>query len=243
MQLVRTHRRRWPCYVVPAWEGLQVLHGFGTRNVPVAAYLNARSWWVPQTRQIHSDLVVPLDGPRVAQLQIGDAFITQRAQVLCVVRTADCLPILLLEPVRQVVGAVHAGWRGLAAGIIQHTLATMAVRYRIERDRLQAALGPCIGGGDYEVDAPVLDALHRQRLPVGDAITPTRPGHWLLDLRALARYVLQAQGILPAHIATSTLSTYRRPGEFHSYRRRPETHAGRQYSFIGLLGPGGSEGL
>lgn len=233
MPLIRSHRRNCPLYIVPAWERLPIVHGFGTRDIGLAPYLGDNGWWIPATRQVHGDTVHVLDAPPVATMYIGDAFITRTPQVVCAIRTADCLPLLLIDPVRLVIGAVHAGWRGLAAGVIQRTVDAMVQLYRVDPQRLLVALGPAIGGADYEVDAPVLTALRQQNVALDHAVSPASTHHWYLDVRGLATQLLMTCGIDERHITTSALSTYARPGEFHSYRRQP-SNAGRQFSFIGI---------
>ncbi len=243
MPLARSHLQQHPVYVVPAWHGLPIIHGFGTADVPLERYCALERWSMPVTRQIHSNVIHVIERLRPMVPLIGDAFVTQIPQVVCAVRTADCVPLLLIDPVTQVVGAIHAGWRGLANGIIPRTIETIASRFRVAPSRLQVAIGPAIGRTDYEIDAAVRDALRKTDLCVDECFTASPAcrqagdaGHWYLDLHGLAERQLLSCDIQSSHIIRAELSTYTRPGEFHSYRRRP-SRSSRQISFIGLFSP------
>ncbi len=237
-ELVRRQLRGFPIYAVPTWEGAPIRHGFGTRGCSLHNYLGVGAWWIPTTRQIHSGVVHALDGLRSDVCLHGDAFITNTPEVVCGIRTADCLPILAYDPDHHAVAAIHAGWRGLVAGIIPHTIAAMGARYRTRPSQLRVAIGPAIGPLDYEIDEPVVTAMRRAGLHVDDVIAPTSDQHWRLHLPQLAQQVLLEAGMDPTNITTNVLSTFTREGEFNSYRRQT-THAGRQYSFISILRPVG----
>ena len=115
---------------------------------------------------------------------------------------------LLADERGSVVAAAHAGWRGLCAGVIESTVEEM----KTETNRLLAWLGPAIGPKVYEVGDEVRAAFREK-----DAFSPTRPGHWLLDLYAVARQRLHACGV--ARVFGGDYCTYSDPGRFHSYRR------------------------
>jgi YfiH family protein len=118
------------------------------------------------------------------------------------------MPVLLVDQGATVVGAAHAGWRGLASGVIENTVAAMAVPGK----DVIAWLGPAIGPKVYEVGDEVR-AVFKEK----DAFSPTRPGHWLLDLYAVARQRLRSCGV--ERIFGGGYCTYSEPERFYSYRR------------------------
>ncbi len=129
--------------------------------------------------------------------------------------TADCLPVLLCSTDGDEVGAAHAGWRGLAAGVLEATVQAM----RAPPERVMAWLGPAAGPDDYEIGVEVYDAFVSKDWRAGAAFTCTRPDHWRVDLYALARMRLQQAGV-PAHaIHGGGLSTIADPARFFSHRR------------------------
>jgi hypothetical protein len=136
-------------------------------------------------RQVHGASVVDLDDwtDGVA----ADAAWTARAGEVAIVRTADCLPVLVAEVEGGCVAAIHAGWRGLAAGVVAATVARLPAR----AERLSAWIGPRICRDCYEVGEDVRAALSAH----GDAFAPGRPGHWQADLPAIARAQLRAAGV------------------------------------------------
>ena len=147
-----------------------------------------------------------------------DAVITNQPGVLVTVRTADCVPILLHDPIHRVVAAVHAGWRGSVAGIVAKTLITMQQEFGSHADSIHVAIGPSAGPCCYEVDEPVLKPL--QSYPFWKSVVrETGPGRALLDLREFVRRQAQAAGVPPQHMWTVIHCTICRPDLFFSYRR------------------------
>ncbi len=181
-------------------------------------HLPAEPAWL---QQVHGTQVIEATQ---AEAQPADAAWTRTPGIICTVMTADCLPLLLCDRAGSCVAAVHVGWRGLTAGIIQAAISTLPV----DADRLLAWLGPCIGPGAYEVGADVYAAC-QQGLPGSDgAFRDSRPGHWWADLPALSRLALTAAGV--RHCSTSGLCTYSQPATFYSHRRDGKT--GRMASLI-----------
>ncbi len=197
-----------------------VRHGFGLRSSPVFAA-------VRRPRQVHGARVVCAD--EEGDLGEADAALATRPRVAVGVITADCVPVLVSAG--GAVAAVHAGWRGLAGGVIPRALE--ALRERAPGSGPVAAIGPCIGACCYEVDGPVLDALRlRFGSALDGALTPTRLGHARLDLPALARAALAATGIAPEAIGGLPGACTRCDAErFHS-ARRDGAAAGRLLSWI-----------
>lgn len=167
------------------------------------------------------DNVTPGKTPRTA-----DAAVAQSGGKVCVVLTADCLPVLLCDKGGTCVAAVHAGWRGLAAGVLAAALAQL----NVPADGLMAWLGPCISARAYEVDQPVRARLLAASPDSGSAFHPSRPGHWLADLAAVARLQLREHGVI--EIYGTDLCTYSEPQRFFSHRRDGDT--GRQATLIWL---------
>jgi hypothetical protein len=197
-----------------------VRHGFGLRTSPALA-------GVRRPRQVHGATVVRADAGDA--LGEADAALATRPGVAVGVVTADCVPLLVAAG--PAVAAVHAGWRGLAAGVIPRALDALAEA--APGAEPVAAVGPCIGACCYEVDAPVLDALRlRFGAALEAALRPARPGHALLDLAALAREALLAAGLAPARVGRLEATCTRcDAARFHSFRRDGAS-AGRLLSWI-----------
>ena len=136
--------------------------------------------------------------------------------VVLAVLTADCLPILLCAEDGSAIAVAHAGWRGLASGVIEATIARLGV----PGARLLAWLGPAIAAGSYEVGAEVRAAFVDAHPSAAAAFAPTRPGHWRCDLYALARQRLAAAGVSSVYGGDFDTCTDAR---FYSYRRDRET--------------------
>jgi polyphenol oxidase len=182
----------------------------------------AEPFWL---RQVHGCTVaIPQEakGPEPA----ADAAVTRRRGAVCAVLVADCLPVLLASRGGEVAGIAHAGWRGLAAGVIEATLDAM---YAAPQE-IVAWLGPAIGPRAYEVGAEVREAFIAADPAAHDAFVPSRPGHWLLDLYAAARLRLAARGV--TRVSGGGFCTHSEAGRFFSWRR--ERTAARMAALIWL---------
>ncbi len=202
-------------------------HGFGTR-----AALAPEG--VMRPRQVHGARVVRV-GAR-EDLGEADAVVGDVAGTKVAVVTADCVPILLGDARSGAVAAVHAGWRGLVAGVVEAAVGELVRDARSAE--LHAAIGPCICACCYEVDAPVLEPL---RKAFGEAVAaatrPTRPGHGDLDLAALVAVALTRAGVPEAGTSTLRDVCTRCDAErFHSHRRDGE-RAGRLVHWIEARAP------
>ncbi|MBB5496197.1 peptidoglycan editing factor PgeF [Paraburkholderia sp. MM5384-R2] len=165
----------------------------------------------------------------------ADASVTDGAGIACVVMVADCMPVLLCDEAGRAVGAAHAGWRGLAAGIVEQTAARVAALAGVRASELHAYLGPSIGPTAFEVGADVRDAFmtgadDAQRDATAQAFVahPANAGKYLADLPALARLRLQRLGL--TRISGGDLCTVTLRERFYSYRRDRET--GRMAALI-----------
>ncbi|MBN8727319.1 MAG: peptidoglycan editing factor PgeF [Xanthomonadales bacterium] len=174
--------------------------------------LSAAPLWL---RQVHGTTVLDADAPAAGEPEADAAVARAPGRVLAIL-TADCLPVAFAARDGSMVAAAHAGWRGLAAGVLEATLAAMA----IDPGQVLAWLGPAIGAASYEVGAEVRDAFLVHDAAAARAFAPTRPGHWRCDLAALARRRLGAAGIACVHGGGFDTCTDPR---FYSYRREPRT--------------------
>ncbi|MGH8766277.1 MAG: peptidoglycan editing factor PgeF, partial [Burkholderiales bacterium] len=161
-------------------------------------------------RQVHG--VGVIDAARYENPVDADASFTRERNVVCAVMAADCMPVLLADERGEAVGAAHAGWRGLCAGVIEATVAAMGV----PAGRLLAWLGPAIGPNAYEVGTEVRDAYLARDPAAASAFVATRPGHWNLDLYAVARQRLAALEI--SRVSGGDFCTLS-DDRFYSYRR------------------------
>ncbi len=174
--------------------------------------------------QVHGIRVANAD--MASCLPQADACIARHRAAVCVVMTADCLPILLCDTQGSVVGAAHAGWKGLAAGVIEATVQAMDVA----PENIMVWLGPAISQNEFEVGDEVRAAFVAIQPQAASAFIPGRNGKWFADLCALARLRLNALGITAIH--GGGYCTYRERERFFSYRRDGAT--GRMGTFIWL---------
>jgi YfiH family protein len=183
-------------------------HGFGTRLRNPGADVTLR--------QVHSASVLNAQG-LTDRSHEGDALITDERHRSIGIRTADCVPILLVDCSHHAVAAIHAGWRGTAAGIAERTVHTLRNTFGTSAANLYAAIGPCIRSCCYEVGEDVAHhfaALFSERGP--------DRGKQMLDLPEANRRQLQAAGLAPEHIYDCGRCTACETGLFFSYRRQPE---------------------
>lgn len=163
----------------------------------------------------------------------GDAVITNQPHVMIGVCVADCAPIVLCDPEKKVIAAVHAGWKGTAAGLVAKTIAGMKSEFGCDPGGLQAAIGPCIQKCCYEVDEPVKKAFMQNNISWDSCAVLKNPGKWQLDLAAANRELLLLAGLPAEAIQVSEQCVCCHSEQFFSYRRDQE-EAGRQMGFIML---------
>jgi len=175
-------------------------------------------------RQVHGvDVHVPQAATAKTEAPIADAAYTREPGVVCAVLTADCLPLLVASDDGGEVAAIHAGWRGLAGGVIEATLR----HFQAPASTLRVWLGPAIGAPSYEVGDEVRAAFLAHDAAAAQAFSATRPGHWLCDLYALARLRLAALGV--RNVYGGGFDTFT-DARFYSHRRTRPT--GRFASMI-----------
>lgn len=210
--------------ITPDWPApTNVIAGTTTRNSDRTAlpgdlyYLN----------QVHGAVVVPIDALRQADEPLdADAVMGYQPGDVCAVRTADCLPVLFCSLDGSRVAAAHAGWRGLAAGVLENTIKAMGVA----PGTLMAWLGPCISQPNFEVGDEVRAVFLAHDAGAEGCFEPNARGRWQADLDALARRRLADVGL--GNIYGGGWCTFADPERFYSWRRGQDT--GRMVSFVAL---------
>lgn len=187
----------------------------------IEAFLPAAPAWLAQVHG--TDVAIVADRPAAAA-PLADAAVTRAANVVLAVRVADCMPVLFAERTGTVIGVAHAGWRGLAAGVLENTLEAMACA----PSRIVAWLGPAIGRTAFEVGADVRDAFVQRDDEARRAFVGAGAGKWLADLEALARMRLARAGV--ASIDGGGMCTLSDPARYFSFRRDGTT--GRMAAFL-----------
>ncbi len=175
-------------------------------------------------KQVHGVKVV--DAATASCLPEADAAYARVPHAVCTVMTADCLPVLLCDEAGSVVGAAHAGWRGLLGGVLEATITAM----QASPSHLIAWLGPAIGPQAFEVGMEVRDAFVAQHAQAAQAFLPNPNDKWLADIYLLAKQRLRTMGV--DRIYGGGLCTYTDQTRFFSYRRNGIT--GRMASMIWL---------
>jgi YfiH family protein len=217
------------------------------------AALGASDLTLVSLHQIHSDVVRSVDSVPAQQCK-GDALATDRSGWLLGVRTADCAPVLLADPNKRVVAAIHAGWRGTLQRIVTKTIGQMQMEFGCRPEDLLAAIGPTIGGCCYEVGTEVASAFAAKfakasdffdELRTGDEPNPLQwlnmmpPGHQpppnkvLLDLKKANRSQLVEAGVAVENIFVTELCTACHVHRLFSYRKEGAS-SGRLMSAIGI---------
>jgi purine-nucleoside/S-methyl-5'-thioadenosine phosphorylase / adenosine deaminase len=234
-----------PYLTVPKLDPVSgLVHGFGDARWSEAdflAFAAARGMRPVIMRQLHSDVLHRLDAPPAGKLE-GDALMTSVPGLLLVIRTADCLPILLVDETNRAVAAVHCGWRGTEKRILEKAIRAMGEAYGSKPAEMRAALGPCIGAACYEVGPEVREAflgagfppsvfVERGNLPAIQV--PELKKKFLLDLRAANRWLLAGLGFRKAHVLDAGPACTHCEPRLLSYRRHPADPR-RMYNFIGF---------
>jgi hypothetical protein len=192
-----------------------------------ALQLPAEPTWLDQVHGVEVVEAGVLNSPSPCA---ADASISTESGVVCTVMTADCLPVLMCDRHGRGVAAAHAGWRGLAGGVIEITAQRLCQRLACHADELLVWLGPAIGPQAFEVGNEVRAAFIERDAAAEQAFVANRPGHWLADIYLLARQALQRQGIEAVY--GGGRCTYSEAESFFSFRRSPTT--GRMASLVWL---------
>lgn len=196
----------------------------GENRRRLRAFLPAEPRWL---HQVHGAAVAVHGRQDVGVAAVADAAITHEPGVVCAVLTADCLPVLLADHRGNVVGVAHAGWRGLAAGVLERTVAEMK-NLGAEVDNLIAWLGPAIGPAAFEVGTDVLEAFRAAHRYADAFFASGAAGKWHADLYGLARQQLRDCGV--AAVGGGGFCTKTDATRFYSWRR--ERGAGRMAALV-----------
>ena len=197
---------------------------------------------VIQGHQVHASEIAVIDRPGMTRedLEGFDAFVTRHPGVAIGVRTADCIPVLIFDPVQRVVAAVHAGWKGTVLRISQKTLRLMEEQFGSAAAQLHAVVGPGIGPDSFQVGEEVVERFRDAGFPLeriwafhgpGNG-TPMSGGHHI-DLFQANRWLLEEAGIPTPNIQVVGIDTYTTPSLFSA--RREGVHCGRIINSIRLV--------
>ena len=197
---------------------------------------------VIQGHQVHGSRIAIIDRPDLTRenLEGYDAFVTDLPGVAIGVRTADCVPILLYDPVHRVIAAVHSGWKGTVLKISRSTIQLMEERFGSLPADLQVVIGPAIGPDSFQVGEEVVEKFRDAGFPMptiwsfqgaGDGSPMSGGDH--IDLFQANRWILEACGIPPENIRVHPLDTYQDPSFFSA--RREGVHCGRNINAIRMI--------
>jgi YfiH family protein len=218
-------------WIVPDWPAPPRVRALSTtRNGPGGGEFDLSSrhpgaeaaWielglWLPATpvrlAQVHGTTICDADALRAQSSPQADGAVARGAGIVCAVRSADCLPVLFTDRDGSVVAAAHAGWRGLATGVLEAAVAAL----RVKPADVLAWLGPAIGPRVYEVGADVFAACCATDPGAAACFAGQRPGKWLADLYALAKRRLARAGVAAIHGGGSC--TFSESSRFYSHRR------------------------
>ena len=197
---------------------------------------------VIQGHQVHGCKVAVIERPGLTRedLEGYDAFVSGLPGVAIGVRTADCVPILLYDPVKRVVAAVHAGWKGTVLHISQKALEVMALKYGTVFSDIRAVIGPAIGPDSFQVGLEVAEKFKEAGFPMDDIWSfhgagdgsPMSGGHHI-DLFKANRWLLEQAGLLPDNIQVFDIDTFTDNSFFSA--RREGTQCGRNINAIKLF--------
>ncbi len=183
--------------------------------------------------QAHGSNVLVIDKPIKDTFSLSkisaDAIITNQYDVAIGILTADCVPILLLDPVKKIVGAVHAGWRGTVKAVVQKAIEIMAREFGSDKKEILAAIGPSIGQCCYKIDEVVAKEFR------DNEYIKKEDDCWRLDLKKVNLSQMVSSGILGKNISVEDLCTSCRNDLFFSYRKDGKI-TGRQLNFVMLRG-------
>jgi YfiH family protein len=212
-----------------------LIHGFGTRffkEADLDSMPGLDGFFPLSLKQTHSDIIrIITEIPR-EKLE-GDALVTDRPGILLFIKTADCLPVLVVDWEKRVVAAVHCGWRGTLKRVLEKTLLAIQQRYESDSASLSVALGPCIAKACYEVGEDVREKFQSEGYQrKAFSRHPSKNEKYFLDLREANRIQILALGVPEKNIFSVDTCTHC-DSDLFSYRREKD-QTGRLINFIGL---------
>ncbi len=233
---MRQSERRGDFLTIPRLNQIPYLvHGFGTKKWKDTDFKKRPEWAgfrLLFLNQVHSSTIRFIDRLPEKRLR-GDAMITDIPELFLIIKSADCLPVLLVDEFRKIIAAVHCGWRGTSKRVIQRAIQGMADRYKCRPPSLLVALGPCIEGGCYEVGEDVLKCFKQEGLS-SDFFRahPSKEKKYLFDLKGENISQMLSLGIEKKNIYCADGCTH--CDEYFPSHRREREKAGRMLSFIGM---------
>ncbi|NIM91071.1 MAG: peptidoglycan editing factor PgeF [Candidatus Aminicenantes bacterium] len=221
---------------IPRLEQIPFLiHGFGIRIWEEGDYRNRPEWKdfkLVFLDQIHSNIVQVIDNTSEEKLR-GDAMITGLPFLVLIIKTADCLPVLIVDESQKVIAAVHCGWRGTSKRVVHKVIQRMKDHYGSNPGSLLVALGPCIGHECYEIGEDVFQSFKREGLSTEFFLNhPLRPRKYLFDLKGANLSQMVSAGVDEKNVFSTDICTHCHQN-LPSYRRDKD-EAGRTLSFIGM---------
>ena len=225
-------------FSIPEWENIPfIVHGFGDKSwekKDLDGHLRLQNFKPVFLHQIHSDILHIVNGVPGEMLS-GDALLTDKSGLLLVIKTADCLPVLIADPYKKVVAAIHCGWKSTSQRLAQKVVRRLEEHYQCDPSSLLVALGPCIGKDCYEVGEDVRQEFEARGFKEDVFLSHPLFGKYYLDLRLSIKHQLMDGGVMGSNIAMVDLCSHCEENLL-SYRRSPQTE-GRMLSFIGLTPP------
>jgi YfiH family protein len=223
---------------IPVWNDIPFLvHGFGDKTwkeQDLEEHPRFRDLTPIYLQQIHSDILHIVQSIPEGILS-GDALITDKPGMLLVIKTADCLPALIVDPEKRVIAAVHCGWKSTSQKLAQKVVTSMEEHFHCDPSSLLAAFGPCIGKDCYEVGGDVKLRFQERGLKEDVFLPhPLHIGKYYLDLRLSNKHQLEEAGVRGSKIAMVDLCSHCEEN-LYSYRCSPQ-YEGRMLSFVGLSG-------
>ena len=201
------------------------------------------NWALAGCWQVHGAdvrVVASAEDAKPAENQLGDTIycdviVSDAKGVLAGVKTADCVPMLIGDPVTRAFAAVHAGWRGTLATAAVVAVKRLKNEYAVKPENLRVAIGASAGPCCYEVGSEVIDAFTSRFGSGANLFTTTRPGHAMVDLLKANRDQLESAGVIPERIHTAPICTMCRTDLFFSYRKEKSLHGkvGRLMAVVG----------
>ena len=216
-----------------------VTHAFSLKTIPtpekLAETLNINTLDLTHAEQVHEDKIAIIDENTKGKVAKGcDALVTAAPHIPLVIRTADCVPIFLLDPKTKSIALVHAGWKGTLLKIAEKTIQTMRKSFGAQASDILAAIAPSIGECCYEVKKDVIEQLKGSEKNWKEFVTTSKENKWHLNLSKLNISQLLRAGIQEKNITTSKSCTSCEKDMFYSYRRDREK-TGRMYGLIMLM--------
>jgi hypothetical protein len=206
----------YAAFNINGYCGDDIVH-IAANKVALCSLLGIECEHLVMPHQVHDCVVRRIDGPQQETLEGVDAVMTNVSQLCIGVSTADCIPILLFDPVHRAVSAVHAGWRGTVLRIVEKAVEAMQESYDTEAADLQAVVGPGISLNSFEVGDEVYDQFQAAGFEM-EAIS-RRDEKWHINLPECNRLQLVESGVLPSHIQMTNICTFQACDRFFSARR------------------------